>query len=565
MDVLKLSRKYLVLLLAVLFVLSAALTGCADNDDKGKGGNDTGNKDNTEENNDNDNTADADDELYVLGEEELELTMFGNYDWYTMPAWGDDEQSAWMKENYKVDIKGIDGGGNAAQKLSTMQATDDYPDFIWTDKGSDVEKLREAGKLVALDDYLDKYPNLKEWFSEDGLNMLRSEDGKLYQFPNWYNSEPFGNSGYVVNKKIYEDLGSPDLNTPDDLYNFLKDVKENYPDITPFETNVDAQGVNVLYSAFAEGQSPANIRIHAVPEGDKFTSIFGNEDYVESLKFSSKLFREGLMTQDAFTQDEDTVKAKVTSGQVAVYAAASPTEMAQAGHDNMRQDDPDAGYFMIWPIANEGVDKDKVHPGSYEMLGWNVAVIPVNEKDPDRPEKVFAFLDWLTGPEAQSIQNFGIEGKYWDGYDDEGFTNFTQDYVDDPEGVGSIPLDTTNHQWVGNSNFLDTGKAKFTAELPVEQRNWTTHQQWEITWPTQKDQTDYFGLDPMPDSPEGEIQQHINDIAEEARAKAVHAESDEEVEKIMAKAEEDAQNVGIEQLLEFKAAKWQENLEKLGW
>ena len=28
--------------------------------------------------------------------------------------------------------------------------------------------------LVPYDDYLDKYPNLKEWLGEAGINMLRS-------------------------------------------------------------------------------------------------------------------------------------------------------------------------------------------------------------------------------------------------------------------------------------------------------------------------------------------------------------------------------------------------------
>jgi len=94
-----------------------------------------------------------------------------------------------------------------------MIAGDDLPDFIWLDRGSDVERLREAGALVPFDDYLDKYPNLKEWAGEDILNMLRSEDGKLYQFPNWYSSEPFGNAGYVVNKEIHDALGAPELKT----------------------------------------------------------------------------------------------------------------------------------------------------------------------------------------------------------------------------------------------------------------------------------------------------------------------------------------------------------------
>ena len=46
--------------------------------------------------------------------------MFGNYDWYTMPGWGDDPATANIKELYDIDIISIDGGGNAAQRLSTM-------------------------------------------------------------------------------------------------------------------------------------------------------------------------------------------------------------------------------------------------------------------------------------------------------------------------------------------------------------------------------------------------------------------------------------------------------------
>jgi ABC-type glycerol-3-phosphate transport system substrate-binding protein len=126
-----------------------------------------------------------------------------------------------------------------------MIAGDDLPDFIWLDRGSDVERLREAGALVPFDDYLDKYPNLKEWAGEDILNMLRSEDGKLYQFPNWYSSEPFGNAGYVVNKEIHDALGAPELKTTDDLYEYLKEVQtESYT--PPLQ-----KGVHQQISAFA--------------------------------------------------------------------------------------------------------------------------------------------------------------------------------------------------------------------------------------------------------------------------------------------------------------------------
>ncbi len=544
------SRK-LWMIFAAIFLVMAVMAGCNT-----EVVNEENEKPEKQEKQEENNAKEA----FVLGSEQLDITMFGNYDWYTMPGWGQDASSAWIKENKKVNITAIDGGGKAEQKLTTMIAGNSLPDFIWTDKGADVERLREGGALVALDPYLDKYTNLRDWFGEEGLNMLRSEDGKLYQFPNWYNAKPFGNAGYVVNKAIYEELGSPVLETTEDLYNYLVMVKEKFPDVIPFETDIEAQGVNVLYSAFAENESPANITNIAVPKGDKLVSIFSDPAFVESMKYSSRLFREGLMTQDVLTQDQDMVLQKVTTGKVAVYASASPTNNAGLGHYNLIKDNPDGGYFMIWPIHKEGLDKNKIYPGAYNMMGWNVSVITQNAKD---PERVFAFLDWLTGPEGQATLTFGPTGEYWDGFNAAGLPNFTDKYHEDPEGAAQAEKDTLNLAWVGNSNFLDTAKAKFEETLPMEKRNWTTHWQNTVTWPTQYDATQYLNIAPLPESDEGIIKQRIGEILEEARAQALYSKSDEEVEAIYENAEKQAQSVGYEKLLEFNTKKWQENLAKL--
>ena len=550
----KMTKRFWMLFASLLLVLGV-VAGCAS---------DEGNEKEPDKEKPKDEESSADGETaatpFVLGDEQLDITMFGNYDWYTMPPWGDDISTAWIKENKKVNITAIDGGGNAAQRLSTLIAGKNLPDFIWTDKGADVEKLRQGGVLVPLDDYLDKYTNLRDWFGEEGINMLRSEDGKLYQFPNWYNSKPFGNAGYVVHKGIYEELGSPKLETTDDLYAYLKLVKEKFPEVTPFETHIEGQGIQVLYSAFKEGHTPGDIRRSAVAEGDKLTSIFEDAEYLESLQFASKLFREKLITQDALTQDMDILTAKVTGGKVAVYASASPTELSAQGHENMIKEDPDSGYFYIWPIAKEGLDKNNIFPGDFSMMGWNVSVITKDAKD---PEKTFAFLDWLTGPEGQSSLIFGPEGQYWDGFDADGMPQFTGDYVSDVAGVIKVDTDTANFQWNGNSNFLDTAKAKFTASLPLEDRRWDTHWQTEVTWKTQLNATEFENINPLPDSDEGMILQSIGDIAEEMRAQTLYAKSDEEVAKIVAAAAENANKLGHEKLLKFQTEKWQANLAKM--
>ncbi|UQZ37100.1 ABC transporter substrate-binding protein [Paenibacillus sp. PK3_47] len=501
---------------------------------------------------------------YVLGEQPLEFSFYGHYDWYTMPTWGEDLSTKWILDNKKVKVEPVSSGGNAKQKLSTMIVSGELPDVIWMERGADVEQLRAAGALVPFDDYLDKYPNLKEWAGEETLDMLRSSDGKLYQFPNWYTTQPNGNTGYLVNKKIYNELGTPPLETTDDLYAYLKLVKEKYPDVIPFEVGQGAEGVDVLSSAFAENRPYvySALSMMAIPNGNEMTSVFKDEAFRSSLVYANQLYRDKLISQDAFTQNLEQVEQKIITGKIAVYAASSPTEYGAIGNSLLKEQDPDAGYIMVWPIHKAGLDKNKIFPGAYNQLGWNVSVITTAAKD---PEAVFAFLDWFTGPEGQRIIMWGPEGKYWDGTDEEGAPLFTEAFTTDTKGRDELMNATVNLQWNGNTVYVDNSKMKFESTLPEDQKSWETKWQSEITWKTQYDTTEFVNLAPAGDSQEGIISQSVGEIYEKARAQAVlNAKNEAEVLAVLDKAEADAQQVGYSELLKFKTEKWQENLRKLG-
>ncbi|NGZ76841.1 extracellular solute-binding protein [Saccharibacillus alkalitolerans] len=539
---------------SALLALSLTLTGCT-----GGGGSAV-----SKEAEGGTGTAEAAGGAYALGEQPLEFSFYGHYDWYTMPNWGEDQASAWIKENKKVNVVPVSSGGNAKQKLNTMIVSGELPDVIWTERGADVESLRKAGVLVPFDDYLDKYPNLKKWAGEETLDMLRSEDGKLYQFPNWYTTQPNGNAGYLVNKKIYNELGAPPLETTDDLYDYLKQVKAKYPDVVPLEVGQTASGIDIISSAFAENRPYmySSRSMMAVPSGDAMASVFTDDVFRETLVYANRLYREKLMSQEAFTQPLEQVEQKIITGKAAVYVASSPTEFGAIGNSILSAEDPEAGYIMVWPVHKEGLDKNKIFPGTYNQLGWNVSVITKSAKD---PEAIFAFLDWLTGPEGQRISMWGPEGMYWKGVDEDDAPIFTDAFTTDTKGRDELMNSTVNLQWVGNTVYVDNSKMKFESTLPEEKKSWETKWQSEITWKTQYDTTEFVNLNPAGDSSEGIIEQSVGEIYEKARAQAImNAGSEEEVLAILDKAEKDAQQVGYAQLLEYKTKKWKENLEKLG-
>ncbi|MCR2804326.1 extracellular solute-binding protein [Paenibacillus soyae] len=540
------------------FCLLAAIIGCSDSDGGGL---------QTEASNlpaASAPASSADNDRFELGQEPLELTFYGHYSYYTMPEWGADPSSRWIRDTFDIQIDAINADGNAKLKLQKMIAGKQLPDIIWGDRDSDLERMREAGLLVPLDDYIDQYPNLKTWAGSNILDLLRSPDGHIYYFPNYYTNQPHGNAGYVVNERVYKKLGSPPLATTDDLYRYLVLVKERYPGIIPFETGQakEGHGIDQLFSAFKE-ENYGFTRFYAVTEGDRMASIYKDEGFRESAAYVAKLMREGLMTPDAMTQTEDQVSEKLMSGKVAVFASADPIRQVMKANAELRQANPEDGYVFIPPIYKEGLDPTKIYPGTYNILGWNVAAITTSA---DNPEGLFAMLDWMTGPEGSAVQMWGPPGPegFWNGFAEDGVTPlFTERYGSDPEGLADIQAVSGEMIWVGNTVYLDQTKVAYESTLPEERRNWATYWQQKVTWPSQGDGTPFLNILPAPNTAEGDIMRNVKEIWLRARADAMFGASDEEVLAILDAAHEASMEAGFQKVLDAMTAKWQENRRRL--
>lgn len=502
----------------------------------------------------------SEDGLYMLGKEPLNVTFYGHYGYYSMPTWGADPSSKWIKDNLKINVKGISAEGKARQKLQQMIASNSLPDVIWGDRDSDFERMKKAGLLVPLNDYIDKYPNFKKWAGEKVLKLLESSDGKIYYFPNYYTDRPYGNAGFVINKKIYRELGSPKLETTDDLYTYLKLVQVNYPDVIPFETGQanEGNGIDQLFSSFKE-ENYGFTRIYSVVNEDQLTSIYKDEGFRESALYIAKLMREGLIKSDVLTQTEDQISEKLMEGRVAVYASADPVRFVMPADAHIRDTSPDDGYAFIEPIYKQGLDKSKIFPGTYNLLGWNVSAITTGA---DNPEAIFAMLDWMTGPEGSAVQMWGPPGAdgYWNGFKEDGITpNFTSRYGTDQDELTEIQAVAGKMMWVGNTVYLDKTKSEFESALPEEQRNWATYWQDKITWKSQGDATAFINLIPDPSSEEGHILRRIKDIWLAARSAAMFGSTDSEVLAILDKAHEDSMKEGFQIYLDFITERWHEN------
>ena len=145
------------------------------------------------------------------------------------------------KTGVKVDETWLTGQ-TASEAVGTLIAGGDYPDFI--DGGDAMGQLYEAGALVPLDDYLDDYPNIKAYYTDEEWNKLRRDDGHIYwiqQFQNVKGEEKattHNDEAFWIQTRVLEWAGYPEVNTLDEYFDLLESYMEANPTMEDGTENI---------------------------------------------------------------------------------------------------------------------------------------------------------------------------------------------------------------------------------------------------------------------------------------------------------------------------------------
>jgi putative aldouronate transport system substrate-binding protein len=491
---------------------------------------------------------------------DLEVSWYIHYDWAGDSGWGSDLTTKYIQDTYGVKVKWVTSGGAAKQKLATMIASNELPDVITLDRGADTDQLVKAGILVALDDYVKKYPNLMKWATPKVINALRSpEDNKFYGVPNWYTNEqnPLGNQGIVLNQKYYKEMGSPKIDNLDDLYKYMNDLKAKYSDVTPMSFGPGFNGGTVFYTLFGEGRDRDAAGRFFYKAGNELKSVFEDPAYQEYLLFANKLYREGLISSEDFTMKGEQWNQKAHTGKIGIYSAQDALGTTRELDKNYRANDPQGGYAQIEPPAKAGLDKSKITVSSYGAVGWNHSVITKSAKD---PEKIFAFLDWLTGEDGSMVTNYGPKGLYWDEtmeYKGEKINLLNDKWKNrvEKDGVGGF-------NWVANGAWASIASAYDWEKNPVAEGVWDNGKEARLSRKYAFNTDQYLNIAPNPTTEEGIIYQSVRDELSKYVAKVVLAKTEEDAKKEIDAANANAKKLGYDKVLKIMTENWQKNLKK---
>lgn len=301
-------------------------------------------------------------------------------------------------------------GTDAKTKASLFITSGDMPDLL--DVGDEKATYRDAGVLVPLDDYIEKYgENIKKAYGAD-LEMMRDEDGHIYTLSPFRrdSQQLYPGSGFYLPKEVLEANDYKEINTLDEYF----DVIEKW--ITENPTTEDG-ATTIGFSTMTDGKMylvrnvPSylagypNTGEMLIDENYNARSYQLDDSVYKYYKKLNELWNKGLIDKEMFTQTQDQYLAKLASGRIVGFYGERwiiNDVIASMEQQGMYDKVP----FAL-PIVFEGVEKDPYN-GLLTVGTSGGIAITTSCKD---PEAAFKLLDAMASEEVQKLINWGIEGE----------------------------------------------------------------------------------------------------------------------------------------------------------
>ena len=223
---------------------------------------------------------------------------------------------------------------------------------------------------------------------------------------------------------LYKELGYPEVNTIDDLYNLFVSMKEICPtDEAGNETYAvsmwpDWDGNMVMYvKAFATcywGYDEMGFGLYDVETGKYHDALEPHGPYLKSLKFFNKLYQAGLVDPNSITQTYDKMSEKAQNGGIFFSIFDYAGSALYNSEDHLT-----AGKGM-YPMVPK--DASPLCYGMNVMGGNRVWTIGANT---EYPELCMAIINYLTTPEGYMTYWYGPKDVCWY-YDENGNSCLTE-------------------------------------------------------------------------------------------------------------------------------------------
>ena len=181
--------------------------------------------------------------------------------------------------------------------------------------------------------------------------------------------------------------------------------------------------------------------------------------YKEVLKFENKLFEEGLIHSQTFSNIErDKWLADGAQGLVGSYTEAGPAQFGE-------QEDNYVGITAL-----EGPDGDKLSV-AYPYVGNPTAFMVT--KDAENPEELIGWIDYMYGEDGITLGSFGVEGETY--HLEDGKKVYDDKILDYKDGVQLGAFQWVENVYGGGYPYVEPS---YEEKAEAEKSNINDYFQW---------------------------------------------------------------------------------------
>ena len=426
-----------------------------------------------------------------------------------------------------------------ANQLGVMMGSGELPDLVYTQNM--IDRMSDPNLAYSYEELLGQYdtgwePSAKQL----GIARTFSKDGKAYTILNHYSekadwegvsSVPMVGS-LTYRQDLWKAIGSPKMESLDDLFSVMGQIKAAYPDVVPLQLNANW---NTLVFRNLIGMGALE---YIEQDDGSYIHYTRDERYKKLLLWLNDCYRSGYISTD---------DAYFVTGSTAIavdkyfFSCVSTQNSLPSINADIAAINPDYISAELVPF------KDSSYLTS--DLGWSATFITKNNK---APEASIKFIAWMFTPEAQALTQMGREGTEYT-LSDKGLPEFSDEWK---QSIADGTQDTKYNTWfyLGGSVIVEANSRCATTDPALVEDAYTAIRERfdNLPWIT--------AAVPKTGSDEKVILDKIVELAKTYEAKVILADSPELAEAAYNEYLTYADQTGIKQLEQYVSDKVKETM-----
>jgi len=310
--------------------------------------------------------------------------------------------------NLDLNLTVYASGDDYKNQLNVRMASGNFPDLFAVDRQQLIE-FSKQGLLLDLTPYLDKLQQVQQFIGEDSLKK-GMVDGKLFAISK---SPQIPYNTYFVRKDWLDKLQLPVPKTIEELKAVSVAFTNDDPDGNGKKDTFGLTG-GKLNGAFAPvfGAHGVGLPGQFFEKDGKVVNALYDPGMKDALAFIKSMIDTGSVDPELLANTALQHQEKAIKGQAGIIYIDWPNLTKEQFVEQIATVNPNAKWIQI--EAPEG-------PGGRFDGSWDIGSTPGRyaipkalEKDPEKLQRVFDLLNYISDPEGGSmLVQFGVEGTHY--------------------------------------------------------------------------------------------------------------------------------------------------------